>query len=286
MIDIGQLLSVAGGTDVVAGGYVRVTAAGQLQLDANGGGDAWTTLASVSGTGAVTIRYLAGGSPTDLSLSRSASQASAKNMTMAMAMAAVGLVAEPLAAQLPAGDSAVVSEATARSAMVIADTLNVDSSYHGSRFSLAIDGPIATGDGRSTPGIVGKDMLADARIAVMAEVAALPDALSQGAEPAAAAAPPAHSIVAQGVMMPAAEQLQALAAPTHAGENEQLVTRLLLDALAASEFRRSHRRAARCNTAKCRDDRSWRYCRSNRRLWRWERRICDRRPVPTNVRAL
>jgi Ca2+-binding RTX toxin-like protein len=73
VVDIGQFLSVAGGTNVVGGGYVRIVGS-QLQVDANGGGDAFVTISNISGSGNVTIRYQSGGSPTDLSVARSAGQ--------------------------------------------------------------------------------------------------------------------------------------------------------------------------------------------------------------------
>jgi Ca2+-binding RTX toxin-like protein len=70
-VDVTQFLSVAGGTNVTGGGYLRITSAGQLQVDANGGGDAWATIANVSGSSAVTVRYLSGGNATDLTVARS-----------------------------------------------------------------------------------------------------------------------------------------------------------------------------------------------------------------------
>ena len=36
----------------------------------NGGGDGWTTLSTVNGSGAVTLRYLSGGAATDVSITR------------------------------------------------------------------------------------------------------------------------------------------------------------------------------------------------------------------------
>lgn len=86
VVDIRQILSVANGTDVVAGGYARVTSGGQLQVDTNGGGDSWVSLANVSGSSAVTIRYLAGGNAIDLSIARS-------GQAQEMEMAATGKVA-------------------------------------------------------------------------------------------------------------------------------------------------------------------------------------------------
>ena len=76
VVDIGQYLSVANGTNVTAGGYVRIVGT-QLQVDANGGGDAFVTVGNVSGSGSVTIRYQSGGSPTDLGVARSAGQTEA-----------------------------------------------------------------------------------------------------------------------------------------------------------------------------------------------------------------
>ena len=76
MVDIGQYLSVANGTNVTAGGYVRIVGS-QLQVDSNGGGDAYVTVGNVSGSGSVTIRYQSGGSPTDLGVARSAGETEA-----------------------------------------------------------------------------------------------------------------------------------------------------------------------------------------------------------------
>src|SRR4029078_13537628 len=64
VVDIGQFLSVAGGTNVAGGGYVRIVGS-QLQVDANGGGDAFVTIGNVSGSGNVTIRHPAGRQPSD-----------------------------------------------------------------------------------------------------------------------------------------------------------------------------------------------------------------------------
>jgi Ca2+-binding RTX toxin-like protein len=105
-VDVTQWLSVANGTDVVGGGYLRVTGDGQLQVDATGGGDAWTTIATISGSSAVTIRYLAGGSATDLTVARSG-QAQAMESKMAAQSDPFafgfegGLVADALAGDLP-----------------------------------------------------------------------------------------------------------------------------------------------------------------------------------------
>src|SRR5918993_1432279 len=70
LVDVTQILAVAPGTNVASGGYLRVTTSGLVQVDLDGGGDDWITLSTINGTGAVTLRYLSGGTATDLSLAR------------------------------------------------------------------------------------------------------------------------------------------------------------------------------------------------------------------------
>ena len=70
MVDVSQILSLAAGVNPVSGGYLRVTTGGQVQVDANGGGDAWTTLSTINGSGAVTLRYFSGGAVKDISATR------------------------------------------------------------------------------------------------------------------------------------------------------------------------------------------------------------------------
>ena len=70
IVDLSQVLNLAGGINPVSGGYLRVTTGGQIQVDLDGGGDAWTTLSTVNGSGAVTLRFLSGGVAADLSVSR------------------------------------------------------------------------------------------------------------------------------------------------------------------------------------------------------------------------
>jgi len=90
VVDISQILSVAAGTSVVGGGYVRVTTGGLVQVDVNGGANGWVTLSQINNGGAVAIRYLAGGVATDISVPRvSATSAS----VMASSIAAAGLAA-------------------------------------------------------------------------------------------------------------------------------------------------------------------------------------------------
>jgi hypothetical protein len=103
VIDVRQALGVAAGTNVIAGGYVRVTTSGLIQVDVNGGGDHWVTLSTVNGNGAVTIRYLSGGVATNVSVARVndplATLGATTGAVLAGAVAAAGLAAVPLAAQ-------------------------------------------------------------------------------------------------------------------------------------------------------------------------------------------
>ena len=62
LINISQVLSVAAGTNVITGGYLRVTTTGLIQVDANGGGNSWDTVGNVNiGAGPYAIQYLSGG---------------------------------------------------------------------------------------------------------------------------------------------------------------------------------------------------------------------------------
>ena len=70
VVDITQILNVAAGTNVVGGGYVRVTSSGLIQVDLDGGANDWVTLSTNNGSGAVSIRYVSGGGPATVSLSR------------------------------------------------------------------------------------------------------------------------------------------------------------------------------------------------------------------------
>ena len=70
IVDITQILGVAAGTNIVGGGYLRVTTSGLIQVDLNGGGNEWVTLSTINGTGAITVRYLSGGTASNLSVAR------------------------------------------------------------------------------------------------------------------------------------------------------------------------------------------------------------------------
>jgi phospholipase/lecithinase/hemolysin len=70
LVDVTQVLNVAAGTNVIAGGFLRVTTSGLIQVDVDGGGDHWTTLSTINGTGAVAVRYLSAGAAATVSVSR------------------------------------------------------------------------------------------------------------------------------------------------------------------------------------------------------------------------
>ena len=70
IVDITQILNVAPGSNVVTGGYLRVTTSGLVQVDLDGGGNNWVTLSSINNGGAVNVRYLSGGVATSVSASR------------------------------------------------------------------------------------------------------------------------------------------------------------------------------------------------------------------------
>jgi Ca2+-binding RTX toxin-like protein len=72
IVDITQILNLAPGSNVLGGGFLRVTSGGLIQVDVDGGGDQWMTLSTINGAAAVSIRYLSGGAATTVSVARSA----------------------------------------------------------------------------------------------------------------------------------------------------------------------------------------------------------------------
>jgi Ca2+-binding RTX toxin-like protein len=78
LVDITQILSVAAGTNVLAGGYVRVTTAGLIQVDLDGGGNNWVTLSTINAATSVDVRYLSGGALATLTVSAVAGGATAQ----------------------------------------------------------------------------------------------------------------------------------------------------------------------------------------------------------------
>jgi hypothetical protein len=69
-VDVSQILKIASGVNPVSAGYLQVTTSGLVQVDLDGGGNNWTTLSSINGTGAVSVRYLSGGAAATVSVAR------------------------------------------------------------------------------------------------------------------------------------------------------------------------------------------------------------------------
>jgi len=82
VVDVSQVLAVAAGTDVISGGYLRVTTGGLIQIDPDGGANGWVTMSTINGSGAVSVRYSSGGTASTLSVART-SDASALALTHA-----------------------------------------------------------------------------------------------------------------------------------------------------------------------------------------------------------
>ncbi|MGX7924938.1 hypothetical protein ACWPMX_00005, partial [Tsuneonella sp. HG094] len=70
-IDVSRYVSVAAGTDVIGGQYIRITTTGSVQIDADGGGT-WITIATVNmGAAAYKVQYYSGGSLTTVNVTPS-----------------------------------------------------------------------------------------------------------------------------------------------------------------------------------------------------------------------
>jgi phospholipase/lecithinase/hemolysin len=125
VVDISQMLSVAAGTNVLAGGYVRVTTSGLIQVDVDGGGNNWVTLSTVNGNGAVAVRYLSGGIAASVSVTRVAetqlSSMAAAGATAALtgAVAASGLQSNPAGSEPHGGSHPLVVAADAGTSAAI-----------------------------------------------------------------------------------------------------------------------------------------------------------------------
>ena len=122
VVDVSTLMKVAAGVSVVSGGFVRVTTSGKIQVDADGGGNAWTTLATINGTGSVSVRYLSGATPTTMSLSRVAETYSSTSLAVAGIVAAAGLAAPVVASPEPVlAPTPSLSDSTSGTSMGIAE---------------------------------------------------------------------------------------------------------------------------------------------------------------------
>lgn len=248
VVDITQILSVASGTNVVNGGYVRVTTSGFIQVDLDGGGNGWVTLSTINGTGAVSIRYLSGGSATTVSVSRVDEQktatASSTNTITLGAVAAAGLMAEPVAAENYGRDPALSTlrlepiEHTGLDSSALHPDSVPRTEIHSELSGLAGHG-IAT----SSAHMVSREPVGDGTIAA---ASAAPSAVGApvellGGTTTPIAAADAAWPVAQAVAMRLPEMLQAIGqfgSSIEAGSGADAtaeVARVLVDALAGGQ---------------------------------------------------
>jgi hypothetical protein len=225
VVDITQILSVAAGVNVTAGGYLRVTTGGLIQVDLDGGGNNWVTLSTINGSGAVSIRYLSGGSTRDVSVSRTADSTA----VLAAAVAASGFVASSATAEVAwSADSSVGGASLAATSHVAAQVHSVEplgslAQANPSLLSseLAMSVPVAFGQRMG----VGEPESSPAMNVVFGSE---PVALLQGTEVYVPAASPAF--VTQSVAIPSAEMLEM--ATDHAdAKGTDEVERVLADAL-------------------------------------------------------
>lgn len=226
IVDLSQILSVAAGTNVASGGYVRVTTSGLIQVDSDGGGNNWVTLSQINNGGAVTVRYLSGGVATIQSLSR---VAATTNVALASAVAAAGLMTAPSAAQPHGNSSDSMSGALVAAA---------GSGGHGVEYGVANSASMV-------PGLVAQAVEDSGLVGAQARPGRTPDDHSltradampgRAADEHAAAAQPAghepaalHVLAAPAVAMPSAEMLLSLAAEATPDITAQLLAEALFN---------------------------------------------------------
>lgn len=164
--------------------------------------------------------------------------AGASATTMAAVVAAAGMAAIPAAAKAPDGTGGeMVSHSLASSVAIGALETSDPGLAAASRMELggetreAFDAVVA-----GSTNLAARNSNIDLSHDALARPDAVPaSSLPQGTEVPLAGEPLAHALVANGVAMPSAEQLQALAGAPDAGEHSQLVGKVLADALAGGE---------------------------------------------------
>ncbi|HEU4956530.1 MAG TPA: SGNH/GDSL hydrolase family protein [Sphingomicrobium sp.] len=244
VVDITQIVNVAAGTNVVSGGYVRVTTSGLVQVDVNGGGNEWITLSTINGTSNVTIRYLSGGVATNVTVGRVsdtlATAAMSSSGVLASAVAAAGLVAQGEESQsqaFPDDHGSIQTRATGSSATATASAFVPDLEDHSTFLQATSD------QGAETVRNLGSGRPAgfDSGTADAGPLAAATDPrlslseFQQGTEPQVQTG--SESMVARGIAMPSAEALAStdVAASSDDGQPKSTgeVERILADALNA-----------------------------------------------------
>ncbi|MEO6581242.1 MAG: SGNH/GDSL hydrolase family protein, partial [Sphingomicrobium sp.] len=245
VVDITQILSVAAGTNVVTGGYLRVTTTGLIQVDIDGGANNWITLSSINGNSAVAVRYLSGGAVTNLSIARVAesqlSSLSAANMNgvTAAAVAAAGLMSVPAAAESPSGEDhgRFVSAAALLTGNEAVASIRVGDGAARSPLTGEIREPVDQASAAHSTGIPGMAAPAgpDANTLAGGETLStvtLTNLLEGTGATLQADFGASHSLVAAAVMMPSAAMLQSLRPgdPTVAEATSE-IGRIVADAL-------------------------------------------------------
>jgi hypothetical protein len=247
VVDVTQILSVAAGTNVLTGGYLRVTTGGLVQVDLDGGGDEWVTLSTINGTGAVSVRYLSGGSATTVSVTRVADQqlqsasAANSNFLLAGAVAAAGLASVPAAAEspTPAGDGLLVGGSASFAVRTI--EARIDMVDESSRSSLTGETkePFDAAIPASSLNVASVTSDASALAADIMTPTSSPAELLRGTDGPLHTELAAHSaLVAEAVAMPPADVISPQSVAEEARSSAE-VARVLADALSGGEGGRS-----------------------------------------------
>jgi len=242
IVDVTQILSVAAGTNVLTGGYLRVTTTGLVQVDLNGGGNDWVTLSTINGNGAVAVRYLSGGAVTNVSMNRVAESqlrsmsAENSNIALASAVAAAGLMAAPAAAE----SSHDNGPGAAANSLLVSQVIDLHIGPGEGSIQSALVGATQV----LTNGDVTEHMANSAHLGMSPAFAA--DALAGGhAPPTVAPAellPATDSpaladsstnalLVTKAIAMPSAEMLQAASPTAEVSNTAAEVARILADTL-------------------------------------------------------
>ena len=221
VVDITQILTVAAGTNVLAGGYLRVTTGGLIQVDLDGGANNWVTLSNINGTGAVAVRYLSGGALTNVSVNRVAesqlsSLSSANTNTVLIgAVAAAGLMSVPAAAEsAAAGDHGVlVPDTASRAPGEVAASTTAEDGPARSALTGEFRGSLDDGNAAAA-NIAGKDGPHASDVNAFAGADTTPSVslteLLHGTDAPTHGEIAANAMVANAVAMPSPQMLQSL----------------------------------------------------------------------------
>ena len=236
VVDVSQILKVAAGTNVLTGGWLRVTA-DKVQVDMDGGADNWVTLSTINGgSGAVAVRYLSGGAVTNISVSRTAEtavksmSAANSNSVLVGAIAAAGLMSAPAAAHdAMLGDDSFAMIGSQSVAVSALSRLPTTEGPFRSALSGEIRETVDAGAERLSSNVFGDHAvnMSNPLVAEVAAPAAQVTEFLRGTDIPAQADVQAHAaLVAQGVAMPAAD----IAAAPAANANGE-VARVVAEAL-------------------------------------------------------